>query len=203
MIATEDGNPEEAIRRLEKLSIPIFVLKLRTYQDIQESTLALGKFLQRERVAQNAVREMRSVASCIANQTKNAKRPTVLWIYEMYPIVSAGRHTFTNELIEMAGGASITGNVSISYPRLTIESVIARNPEVIVLTSMDPSLDREEKEQWWNQWPMIQAVKRKRIYVMQSKNVDRPSPRIIFGFRQLAKTLHPELFQKDVCSVKE
>jgi cobalamin transport system substrate-binding protein len=204
IIATEDGNPEEVIRRLEKLSIPIFVLRLRTYEEIQESLLTLGKYLGRESQAESSVKVMRQTASCISEKTRNAKRPSVLWIYDTNPIVTAGRNTFTNELIKMAGGNSITEDVSIPYPRLTIENVIARNPGVIILTSMNPSLDRQEKEKWWSQWPMIQAVRTKHVYVMESKNLDRPSPRIVFGFLRLAKTFHPEIFQQNVCSgVKE
>ena len=199
VIATEDGNPEETINSLQKLSIPVYVLKLRTYETIQDSILSLGKFVGRKKEADIAVESMRSVASCISDKTSRTKRFSVLWVYDQYPIVSAGRDTFTNQLIQMAGGDSITADVSISYPRLTIENVIARNPDVIVVTSMDPSRDRKEREEWWNKWSMIHAVQNKRVYMMQSSLFDRPSPRIVYGLAQLAKTFHPEVFSNDSC----
>lgn len=203
VVATEDGNPEEVIKSLQKLSIPVYVLKLRTYETIQESILSLGKFLERKAEADTVVQSMRDVASCISDKTSRAKRFSVLWVYDQYPIVSAGRNTFTNELIQMAGGDSITGDVSISYPRLTIENVIARNPEVIVVTSMDPSRDRKEREEWWNKWSMIHAVQNKRVYVMQSSLLDRPSPRIVYGLAQLAEAFHPEIFSGNPCIAKK
>jgi iron complex transport system substrate-binding protein len=202
VVATEDGNPEETINSLQKLSIPVYVLKLRTYETIQDSILSLGKFVGRKKEADIAVESMRSVASCISDKTSRTKRFSVLWVYDQYPIVSAGRDTFTNQLIQMAGGDSITADVSISYPRLTIENVIARNPDVIVVTSMDPSRDRKEREEWWNKWSMIHAVKNKRVYVMQSSLLDRPSPRVVYGLAQLAKTFHPEVFSSDSCQGK-
>lgn len=199
VVATEDGNPDEIVNSLQKLSIPVYVLKLRTYETIQDSIYSLGKFVGRKKEADIAVESMRSVASCISDKTSRAKRFSVLWVYDQYPIVSAGRDTFTNQVIQMAGGDSITGDVSISYPRLTIENVIARNPDVIVVTSMDPSRDRKEREEWWSKWTMIHAVRNKRVYVMQSSLLDRPSPRIVYGLAQLAKTLHPEVFSSDSC----
>lgn len=203
VIATEDGNPEEIVNSLQKLSIPVYVLKLRTYETIQDSIFSLGKFLGRQKEAEIVVENMKSVAACISGKTNGAKRFSVLWVYDQYPIVSAGRDTFTNELIQMAGGDSITGDVSISYPRLTIENVIARNPNVIVVTSMDPSRDRKEREEWWNKWSMIDAVQNKRVYVMQSGLLDRPSPRIVYGLAQLARTFHPEIFSGDPCIGKD
>jgi iron complex transport system substrate-binding protein len=202
VVATEDGNPLETIQSLERLSIPVYVLKLRTYEDIQQSVSGLGKFLSREKDAGQVVMNMKEVASCIANKTASAKRFSVLWVYDQYPIVSAGKNTFTNELIQMAGADSITGDVTISYPRLTIENVIARNPEVIVVTSMDPSLDQQEKQQWWNQWSMIRAVQNHRVYVLNSGILDRPSPRIVLGLLKLAETFHPEIFSGRTCKQK-
>jgi cobalamin transport system substrate-binding protein len=199
VIATDDGNPEEVIEKLDEFSVPVFVLNLRTYEDIENSVRKLGDFLGNAPNAEAAVRQMRSVASCISDKTKHVERPSVLWIYDMNPIVSAGNDTFTNELIQMAGGASMTGDVSISYPRVAIESVIAKNPQIIVITTMDPFGDGNEKRQWWNQWTMIRAVQNKRVYLMDSKNLDRPSPRIVYGFMQLARVLHPEIFPDDAC----
>jgi len=199
VIATDDGNPEEVIEKLEEFSVPVFVLKLRTYEDIENSIQRLGEFVGKSENAAKAVQQMRSVALCISEKTKNVEHPSVLWIYDMNPIVTAGKDTFTNELLEMAGAVSITDDVSISYPRVAIETVIAKNPQVIVITTMDLSSDGKEKSEWWNQWPMIRAVQDKRVYLVESKNLDRPSPRIIFGFMQLARLLHPEIFPNDSC----
>lgn len=199
VIATDDGNPAAVIEKLQQLSIPVFVLNLRTYEKIQESILALGKFLGREKEARMQVDFMESTAKCVHEKTKNVKKPFVLFVYESYPFVTAGEGTFTDQLIQMAGGESITHDVKISYPRLTIENVLAKNPDVVIESSMDPALEKELKLEWWKQWPMLDAVKQNRVYVLESKNLDRPSQRIVYGFMQLAKTLHPELLQDDAC----
>ena len=199
VLATDDGNPRAVIERLRGLSIPVFVMNLRTYEKIQDSIIALGKFVDREKEAQMQVEVMERVAKCVHEKTKNVKAPTVLLVYESYPFVTAGAGTFTDQLIEMAGGESITHDVKISYPRLTIENVLAKNPDVVIESSMDPAVEKKAKLTWWKQWSMLEAVKKNRVYVLESRNLDRPSQRVIYGFLQLAKTLHPELLQDDSC----
>ncbi|MCI0613082.1 helical backbone metal receptor, partial [bacterium] len=199
VVATDDGNPEFVLQRLNELSIPVFVLKLQTYESIQESILALGKFLGVEANAREQAELMSRVARCIRLKTVGVKKPSVLLAYESYPVVTAGAGTFTDQLIEMAGGESITHDVKISHPRLTIENIIAKNPDVIIESSMDPAAERETKLNWWKQWGVLNAVKKDRVYLLESKNLDRPSQRIVYGFLQLAQTLHPELLPDDTC----
>ncbi len=199
VVGTSDGNPPAILQRLRVLSIALEVLNLTSYRNIQSSILQLGKTVGRQTEAEKLVFQMQHVSDCISKKKDGKKRPSILFVYESYPIVTAGGGTFTDELIEMAGGRSITHEVSISYPRLTIENVIASNPEVIIESRMDPNFEKQSKLEWWKQYPTIRAVKEKRVYVLPSKNLDRPSQRIVYGFQQLARTLHPESFMADTC----
>lgn len=199
VVATDDGNPKDVLDRLREMSIPVIVLNLRTYGSIETSIISLGHLVQRESEAKTLVNYMKAVAGCISARTLKAKPVSVLFAYESYPIVTAGQGTFTDQLVQMSGGTLITHDVEISYPTLTIENVIAKNPEVIIESSMDPNTEREQKLRWWNQWPMIDAVNNHRVYVLNSNHLDRPSQRIVYGFSLLAQTLHPELFSTNNC----
>jgi len=198
-VATSDGNPPAVIAQLKTLSIPVEVLNLQTYQDIERSIQQLGKIVSRERQAKQLSSTMQNVASCIHERTKNASRPTVLFAYETYPIVTAGKDTFTDELVEMAGGSLVTHEVSISYPRLTMENILALDPEIIVQTSMDPKMEATQKLSWWKQYAHLRAVRNGRVFILDSRHLDRPSQLIVDGFWDLARTLHPELFAQEEC----
>jgi iron complex transport system substrate-binding protein len=199
ILATNDGNPEEALNKLRKLSLPVFVLDLTSFDNIRKSIERTGAMLGRERKALEMSEEMHRTALCIHERTRNAQPLRVLFIYDSYPIVSAGENTFTNELIKMSGALSITSEVDVPYPRLTMEHVIARDPDAVIISSMDPQTDREAEIRWWRQWPMLTAVRNNRIHVLPSKNLDRPSQKILHGFRLLAATLHPQLFANNEC----
>lgn len=203
VIATNDGNPPEVLTKLENLNIPVFVLDLKTYASIQQSISQLGESLDRRHEADARVKEMRRVADCISMKTKDARTVRLLFLYQMSPMVSPGRGTFTDELIQMAGGASLTGQFSLSHPRLSMEQVIRLDPDVLILSTMAGEKERRALEEEWNSWRMISAVRNRRVHAIDSRNLDRPSHRIVFGLFQLATLLHPESFASSECEPLE
>lgn len=201
-VATSDGNSPAVIDRLRRLGIDVVVLDLRYWETTQGSILALGKHTGREREAAELVAEMNRVAGCVSAATKSAKRPRVLFAFDMNPVIAPGQDSFTNQLIGMAGGESVTKGNPAPYPRLSSEGLIALAPEVIVVSTMNPSKDLEAWKAWLGRWPAIPAVKRGAIRMIDSRTIDRPSHRLVIGLRELAANLHPELFPKGVCEPK-
>lgn len=199
VVATDDGNPPATLRRLERAGLRVVTLTLRDFTGIQQSMERLGAITGRTAEARRTVAEMHRVAGCVAARTRAAKKPRVLFAYQLAPVISAGKGTFTTELLAMAGAGSVTANVAQSYPRLTNESIVAEGPEVIVVSSMNPETDAERWRNWLNRWPGIPAVKNRRVHMIDSTNVDRPSQRIVHGLTLLARTIHPGLFARGEC----
>lgn len=200
VVATDDGNPPAALRRLERAGLRVVTLKLRDFADIQRSILSLGAMVGRDAEARRAVAEMRRVAACVAERTRTSERPRVLFAYQLGPIVSAGQGTFTDQLLAMSGADSITKDVVQSYPRMSIESVVARAPDVIVVSSMNPETDADRWSAWLKKWPPLPAVRNGRVHLVDSTNLDRPSQRIVLGLTLLARTIHPALFARGECA---
>jgi iron complex transport system substrate-binding protein len=199
VVATDDGNPPATLRRLERAGLRVVTLALRDFAAIQQSMRRLGAITGRTAEAQRAVAEMTRVAGCVAARTRAVKKPRVLFAYGVAPVVSAGKGTFTSELLAMAGASSITANVAQSYPRLNDETVIAGAPEVIVISNMSISTEAMQPRNWLNRWPGIPAVRNRRVHVIDTTNVDRPSQRIAHGLMLLARTIHPRLFAGGEC----
>jgi len=81
------------------------------------------------------------------------------------------------------------------YPRLGMEEILKRSPEVILISSMNPKGDYQRILREWSRWKTIPAVKNGRLHLIDSDLIDRPSPRIIDGLEEMAKLLHPESFK--------
>lgn len=199
VVATDDGNPPATLRRLERAGLRVVTLALRDFGGIQQSMRRLGAITGRTAEAQRAVAEMTRVVGCVAARTRAVKKPRVLFAYGVAPVVSAGKETFTSELLAMAGASSITANVAQSYPRLSDETVVAGAPEVIVISNMSLGTEAARSGNWLNRWPGIPAVKQRRVHVIDTTNVDRPSQRIVHGLMLLARTIHPRLFAGGEC----
>jgi iron complex transport system substrate-binding protein len=107
-----------------------------------------------------------------------------------------GKGSFADDLIHLAGGENIAGGEKKMYPRLGMEEILKRSPEVIIVSSMNPKGNYGKALQEWTRWKTIPAVQQGRIYLVDSDLIDRPSPRIIEGLEEIARILHPEKFKK-------
>ncbi len=111
-------------------------------------------------------------------------------------MVTVGKGTLTHDLIRLAGGRNVAENESMEYPLYSIEAVIRKAPEIIIMSSMDNRKDYSNSIRKWQDWKTIPAVKRNAIHVIDSNLVDRPTPRIAEGLDTLARMIHPEVFGK-------
>lgn len=107
-----------------------------------------------------------------------------------------GGGSYGDELIRDARGTNVFASDTANggYPQVSDESIIAANPQVIVLTE-DPNYGGNPQLVYQRQgWSGISAVQNKRVYAINPDLVQRPGPRIVDGLEQLAKMLHPDLF---------
>jgi iron complex transport system substrate-binding protein len=81
----------------------------------------------------------------------------------------------------------------ITYPRISLEEVIRKKPDVIIISSMERGGRFEAARLEWLKWTSIPAVKEGRVYLIDSDLIDRPSPRIIEGLEAMARFIHPEV----------
>jgi len=113
-------------------------------------------------------------------------------------LVAVGQGSYLNELMTLAGGRNVFGDAGAAYPRIGLEEVLARNPEVIIdMGEMADTIGVTEKQKQavvalWNRYPMLSAVRNKRVYAVASDIFVVPGPRIVEAAREFARMLHPE-----------
>jgi iron complex transport system substrate-binding protein len=196
VIATGAGNPREMVERLERLGFPTYAIFPKRFDDVLRSIRHLGQVVAKEKEALSIIESMHRRKETVIERTKNLSRPKVFLQIGEAPIVTVGKGSFADDLIRLSGGENISGNDREMYPRLGMEEILKRSPEVILISSMNPKGDYEKAFREWERWKMIPAVKHGRIYLIDSDLIDRPSPRIIEGLEEMARFLHPEKFKK-------
>jgi iron complex transport system substrate-binding protein len=105
------------------------------------------------------------------------------------PLFTIGKESFLNEVLELAGAASVTNTIEGGYPQLSKETALALNPEAIVLSD---SPDNREPNDAFRNSP---AVKNDHVYRINADLLSRPGPRLVDALEQIAKDLHPEKFR--------
>lgn len=192
VIGTADGNRKETVVQLERVGIPVYVVNPKSCEEIFLTITDIGEITGRKQQAGEVVAKLRERIDHIAVSLKGLNRPRVFLQIGVSPIVSVGGGTIHDELIRRAGGVNIYGDATVSYPRCGIEDIIARNPDVIIVSSMKRGGDFLDIRDGWKRWDPIPAVRTGRIHVIDSDLIDHASPRIVDGLERMAEIIHPD-----------
>jgi len=193
-LAIKDGNPLHSVTRLEALGIPVYVVDPHNLAGIIGMITGLGEVLGAGDQAAQITSAMQARAGRIAARlTPTTSRPRVFFQIDASPIVSAGRGSFIDELITLAGGRNLAAGAE-GYPRFSWEEVLRLDPEVAIVASMAGGFSVADLQAGWRKWPSLTAVKNQRLHVIDASLVDRPTPRLLDGLEAFARIIHPEIF---------
>lgn len=189
VIITTASQLEKLTRQLDQLQIPVYVTNPRTVPEVIYSLRHLGDITGTTERAEQITREMEHRMAAVAQQVKGEPSVRVLYVLQNAPLITAGRQTFINDLITLAGGVSISDTEQADYPQFSRETVIARNPEVIIIPASHGT-ELVNAAEVRRDFAVTAAVKQNRIVSINPDLTSRPGPRIIDGLEQLATKIH-------------
>jgi iron complex transport system substrate-binding protein len=187
-------NPKPVLRSLARAGVPTFAAEPRSIEDVLATISTVGALTGAAGAARNLTREMRARLQAVQKMLQGRPRPTVALLYSDNPLWIAGAATFPDHVIRLAGGRNAAADIK-GYKQYNVETLLARNPDVIFLTSMKGGNDAAHVREFARRPSMraLSAVKRNRVYVIDADLVDRAGPRIVDGVAEMAAKLHPEM----------
>jgi iron complex transport system substrate-binding protein len=191
-LAIKDGNPIRTADAIKALGIPVLAIDPRSIEQIMEAFLLLGDILGATKRAEELVSDMKHRLVLVKERVASSQnRPTVFFQIADIPIISAGKNSYIDRLITLAGGKNLAGNMT-DYPRYSWENIMLLQPDVVLLSSMAGGKSPELLKASWQQWPEIPAVRNNQLHVVDADLFNRPTARLITGLEILAELLHPE-----------
>jgi len=193
-------NPRSLLRSLESLGAPCFAVDApKTIEGVFGIIEAIGKITGSSRQAAALNRRMRQRLDRLQRLTADlpgSRRPSVLLIYQLDPLWTAGSGTFADEAVRIAGGSNAAAEIK-GYSAYPLESVLATRPQVILVTPMQASGAAAARQRALAYPPFkgLPAVVHGRVYPINPDLIDRAGPRVIQGVEEIARALHPELFK--------
>ncbi len=184
-------------RRLQRMGYRSLMVDIDTIAGLFDGTLAIGEATDAAGRAQTLCENMQTEIDRLMAKIAGQRRVKVLWVVQRDPLRVAGRATFVNEMIELAGGENAIGPTLHIYPAIGAEQVITSGPEVIIEPAMLPgAIDQQRKQAvaYWSRFANVPAVQTGRIYVIDGDIVSRLSPRLPEGIKTIARCLRPDLF---------
>ena len=191
---------EEQVKKLEELNIPVLVLSPESIEDVLESMVMMGKATGKSKEADAVIADMRERLKTIEAKVSSIpaqERVRVYFEVSSDPLMSAGAASLIDEVISLAGGKNIFADVAGTYPKISEEVLLEKNPQFIIFPGGHGSegFDRETiaaRPLWEN----ITAVQDNHIFEVSADMITRPGPRSIEAVEKLAAIFYPEKFPK-------
>jgi ABC-type Fe3+-hydroxamate transport system substrate-binding protein len=188
VIGVQPKGPMETTVQLERLGIPIFLVNPMGLAGILHSVETVGAALNRSAQATVLVSSLQIRIDAVKARTKGLPTPTVFMPVWYDPITTIGRHAFTTEIIAAAGGRSVTDDMVPDWPQISMEVVLARAPQALLLVRGGKiTLHVLNDRPGWN---TLAAVREQRVYYVDDR-INFPSPVAIDALEDLAKQFHP------------
>jgi len=185
------GTTMDVINNLVGLGLTVFGIKSTDLDDVLNDIRTVGNITGKKAEANALTSEMESRIEAVTDESSELEeRPRVFYIVWHDPLWTAGSETFIHELIEKGGGVNICQDIT-GYTLISIEEVVARNPEVIITS--------EWSFEWAQGETLLQdtnASQEGRIYQGDDDLVQRPGPRLVEGLEWFAYFIHPEIFEE-------
>ena len=184
LYASDDNR--DAARRLRAAGVATAAYRVDRIADFRRVALALGALTGDSAAARATVDSVGATIERVRAVTASLQRPAVFWPLYDQPLLATGGGSFLNELIDIAGGTNVYGFLPEPSPRITVEDLLKRDPEIILV-----SPEARPRYLADPRWRALRAVRGDRLLVVDTTLVYRPGPRLGEAARSVARLLHP------------
>jgi iron complex transport system substrate-binding protein len=191
VVAWQSGNAAAHLEKLRALGFPLYISQPNRIEDVASEIERLG-VLAGTSVAANAVAgQFRERLAGL--QKRYAGRPAVRTFYQIWkqPLMTIGGKQIISDVVRLCGGENVFTALSTMAPTVTVEAVIAANPEAIIASGMG-GVEANSRPEWlddWKRWTSITAVARDNLFFVQPELIQRHTPRLLDGAERLCQHL--------------
>jgi iron complex transport system substrate-binding protein len=165
---------------LDRLKVKTFISAPNSLSELYYEISNIGAELGFKRQADSLVGYMKYNLQAVTS----THRKRIYIEISPKPIITVGANTFLNDLIFRAGGINVFSDLDSDYPVVSQETVIDRNPEIIIVLHPENIKGRIG-------WQKVTAIENDQVYLdLNQDHLMRPGPRLVQGFRQLLEIIN-------------
>jgi iron complex transport system substrate-binding protein len=188
------AGPDNAgsVERLERLGVPALAIRIDDLDDLDRNLLRLGLLLGRQEEARALRDRIRAELEAVRAATEGLPRVSVYYDVAWPPAITIGSGSYLDDLIAIAGGRNVFGDIAAPSPRVALEAIVVRDPDLILVPS-GAAAAGATKPSGRPGWTAVGAVGRGDVRAVDAGLLHRLGPRVGAAARFLAAVLHPEL----------
>jgi len=178
-------------KEIEDLGIAVYLSSpgsvAEVFEDIRRVAKATGVEKQGEDLVARLEQELDQVSEDI--EGLGSSKPSVLIVLDQ-ELWTVGPGSFMHDVLSRAGGVNIIKDVEMQYLQVSMEEVLANDPDVILITVPEDFVTGLKDRPGWSD---LKAVKEGKVYFVDGDLTSRQGPSIVDGVKEFARYLYPEL----------
>lgn len=185
IISWQSANAVSQVERLRSFGVPVFESQPADYAAIASSIERLSALSGTETEGSKAAAAFRARWQSL-EQTYRGRMPVSVF-YQIWsrPLMTLSGKHMASAVLRTCGGRNIFGDLPQLAPTVSIEAVIAADPEVI----MTPDDAKDQPLELWSRFARMKAVLNGSMFVVNADWLNRPGPRILDATEQVCKML--------------
>lgn len=187
VISWQTGIDPRIVQRLESMEIPVFVLEPRDIDGVASALRRIGRLLGSGDTADRRAQALTTQIEDIRRRYAGRDAVSVFYQISRQPLMTLnGRHMVT-AILDLCGGTNVFGGLAPIAPTVNREQVLERDPDAILISG---AVGRaSESIDLWRRYPSMKAVRHDNVYVVDADQLNRQTPRLVDGARQVCEAL--------------
>ena len=187
IIGWETGNSHSSLQRLSDLGYPVYIDQPNNLQDVAKSIRDIGVLSGTSDHANKIADQYLLDLAETRSQYKNAKLLRVFYQVWNSPLYTINGNHIISDAINICGGVNIYADEFAVSPVINIESLLERDPDVIIAGGMSSS--RPEWLDDWKAWPSLKAVAKDNLFHVNPDHIQRHTARLLLGLDSICTQL--------------
>lgn len=196
VLAWDNDKRRDVRNKLAAAGIQVFSLRTEDTADVYRGIGNLGRLTARDSAAKAITTGIRATIDSVRAAVAGHPVKRVMFVVYPDPPLTAGPHTFVDELIGAAGGVSIFHDSDKLWPNVSMEEIVKRAPELLIVPQGEYKANADDQFRARSGWRDLDAVKRGAIATVPADLTQRPGPNIGNAVRMLQAAIHPETLAK-------
>lgn len=193
------GSQVDLQAQMKRANIPTFDYRHGGFAHILVTMKELGARTGRDAAATQAVAAIEARLAAVRARVAGKPRPRTLLVFSREPktlrnmYVSGGRG-FLHDMLAMAGGDNVFGDVDRESVQVSTETILAHAPDVILELRPDDipaGQPMQDELASWARLAAVPAVKSRRVLFIAGQAITVPGPRVADSVERMARALHP------------
>ncbi|TVO38822.1 helical backbone metal receptor [Vibrio algivorus] len=180
VIAWKKNANSRELDQLEKFGIPIYYSSIESLDDIPSNLRQLSLWAEDSSVGKNNATKFESILTQLRSQYHNQAKVRYFYQLSQKPMMSVTDPNWPTDIFQICGGENVLTTTRVAYPQISVEQVIALQPEVIFNSHLATNNDAT-----WQNWPQIPAVKHNFIWSVNPDWLSRPTMRSLKAIKQV------------------